>query len=254
MPDFAKAQDNLGTVHFSRFMVKGDQKLLFLSDIDGEVDKHIKRLVESAGPVFDSIFKHVEDPPATPVASNPENVIKWLKHHIPEPIDTYFAYGTLRFRTSRQPLARRALLAIPAKHLTDIHGLQVTSARLCVEDDRAGLAGEKAHKASDSIGTLHVAHFVPFEDNHLAFFTVYDGDFEKYIQDFADKTSFIFDTLFPNIVGGPPTPVAKNVQAFLQWARDNNYPPIGFYSAYPGLSVLDIRALLADHKPQSRTA
>ena len=73
MPDFAKAQDDLGTVHFSRFMVKGDEKLLFLSDIDGEIDDHIKRLVESAGPVFDFIFKHVEDPPATPVASNPES-------------------------------------------------------------------------------------------------------------------------------------------------------------------------------------
>ncbi len=38
MPDLAKAQDQLGTVHFSRFMVKGDEKLLFLSDIDGEID------------------------------------------------------------------------------------------------------------------------------------------------------------------------------------------------------------------------
>ena len=38
MPDFAKVQDDLGTVHFSRFMVEGDEKLLFLSDIDGEGD------------------------------------------------------------------------------------------------------------------------------------------------------------------------------------------------------------------------
>ena len=53
MPDFAKTQDNLGTVHFSRFMIHGDEKLLFLSDIDGEVEQHIERLVESAGPVFD---------------------------------------------------------------------------------------------------------------------------------------------------------------------------------------------------------
>ena len=81
MPDFAKVQDDLGTVHFSRFTVQGDEKLLFLSDIDGEVETHIERLVESAGPVFDAIFKHVEDPPATPVASNSEAVIKWLKHH-----------------------------------------------------------------------------------------------------------------------------------------------------------------------------
>ena len=40
MPDFAKSQDQIGTVHFSRFMVKGDEKLLFLSDIDDEVDTH----------------------------------------------------------------------------------------------------------------------------------------------------------------------------------------------------------------------
>ena len=92
MPDFARTQDQLGTVHFSRFMVKGDEKLLFLSDIDGEVDQHIDRLVESAGPVFDAIFKHVDDPPATPVAGNPQRVIKWLKRHVRKPLDTYFAY------------------------------------------------------------------------------------------------------------------------------------------------------------------
>ena len=33
----------------------------------------------------------------------------------------------------------------------------------------------------------------------------------------------------------------------------NNYPPIGFYSAYPGLSVQDIKALLADYR-QSASA
>ena len=90
-------------------------------------------------------------------------------------------------------------------------------------------------KTSDSVGTLHVAHFVPFEHNHIGFFTVFDGDFAKYIQDFAEKTSMMFDTLFPHIDGAPPTPVAKNAQAFYQWALENNHPPIGFYSAYPGL-------------------
>ena len=50
MPDLAKAQDDLGTVHFSRFMLEGDQKLLFLSDIDGEGAAHIERLVERRRP------------------------------------------------------------------------------------------------------------------------------------------------------------------------------------------------------------
>ena len=85
----------------------------------------------------------------------------------------------------------------------------------------------------------------------MGFFTIFDGDIEKYIQDFADKTAFVFDSVFPHVEAAPPTPVAKNVKAFYEWALENNYPPIGFYSAYPGLGVQDIRALLADRGSQS---
>ncbi len=250
MPDFAKTQDELGTVHFSRFMVRGEEKLLFLSDIDGEIEKHIERLVERAGPVFDAIFKHVEDPPA-PEAGNPERVSKWLKRHIKEPLDTYFAFDAsvqdikaaaraagFKGNTLQSPL----LIYMAFKSRVQGFVMKLVG---------PALVGEKGHKASDSIGTLHVAHFVPFEKNHLGFFTVYDGSVEKYIQDFAEKNSFVFNTLFPNVAGAPPTPVERNAQAFLQWATENNYPAIGFYSAYPGLSVQDIRALLADRKADS---
>ena len=92
MPDLARAQDDLGTVHFSRFMLVGDQKLLFLSDIDGEGDEHIERLVESAGPVFEAIFSTWRTLQPRPWPSNPQRVVKWLKHHVREPLDTYFAY------------------------------------------------------------------------------------------------------------------------------------------------------------------
>ena len=150
MPDFAKTQDQLGTVHFSRFMVKGDEKLLFLSDIDGEVDQHIDRLVENAGPVFDTIFKHVDDPPATPVASNPQRVIKWLKYHVREPLDTYFAYEDASVQdikacaraagftgnTSQGPLLT---------YMTFKSRLQAFALKLVGK----ALVGEKGHKASD---------------------------------------------------------------------------------------------------------
>ncbi len=255
MPDLARAQDDLGTVHFSRFMVEGDEKLLFLSDIDGEIDEHIERLVESSGPVFDAIFEHIDDPPAAPVAANQQKVVKWLRRNVREPLDTYFAYGDASVQdikacvraagftghTSQSPLLT---------YMSFKSSLQAFAVKLVA----GALVGEKGHKASDSLGTLHVAHFVPFENNHIGFFTVYDGDMEKYFQDFADKTSFVFDALFPHVVGAPPTPVAKNVKAFYQWGLNNNYPPIGFYSAYPGLSVQDVRALLADHESQLATA
>ncbi len=253
MPDLAKAQDDLGTVHFSRFMIEGDEKLLFLSDIDGEVDQHIERLVENAGPVFDAIFKHVDDPPVVPVAGDPQTANKWLKHHVREPIDTYFAYEDASVQdikaaavaagftgdTSQAPLL--TYMSIKSR-------LQGVALKFDTRDIK-----ERGKEASDSIGTLHFSHWVPFGKTHIGFFTIFDGDFAKYIQDFADKTAFVFDSVFPHVDGAPPTPVAKNAQAFYQWALDNNYPPIGFYSAYPGLGVQDIRALLADYRTSPST-
>ncbi len=248
MLNLAKAQDDLGTVRFSRFMVKGDEKLLFLSDIDGEVDQHIERLVESAGPVFDAIFEHVEDPPATPVAGNSQGVIKWLKHHTHEPLGTYFAYEDASVQDVKAAASAAGftgntsqgclLTYMSIKSRREALSLKLVAMRI----------QDEVNEASDLLGTLHGAHFVPFEDHHLGFFTAYDGDFKKYIQDFAEKNSLVFDAVFPHVVGAPPTPVGKNAQAFYQWALQNNYPTIGFYSAYPGLSVLDIRALLADRK------
>ena len=206
MPDLAAAQDDLGTVHFSRFMVEGDEKLLFLSDIDGETDEHIERLVERAGPVFDAIFDYVDDPPPMPVAENPERVTKWLKGHVREPLDTYFAYGDASVQDIKA-CARAAGVTgnTPQGTLLTYMAFKSRAQGFAVKHLAGALVGEKGHKAADSIGTLHVAHFVPFEHNHVGFFTIYDGDFEKYIQDFADKTSFTFNALFPRVVGAPPT-------------------------------------------------
>ena len=188
MPDFAKTQDHLGTVHFSRFMVKGDEKLLFLSDIDGEVDKHIERLVESAGPVFDAIFKHVDDPPATPVAGNPQRVIRWLKHHVREPLDTYFAYEDASVQDIKACRACGGLYGqYLAEPLADILAFKSRLQAFALKLVGKALVGEKGHEGSDAIGTLHFAHCVPFENNHIGFFTIFDGDLAKYIQDFADK-------------------------------------------------------------------
>ena len=248
MPDLAKAQDDLGTVHFSRFMVEGDEKLLFLSDIDGDTDQHIERLVESAGSVLDEIFTHVDDPPDTPVSADPRRATDWLKTHVREPLDTYFAYEDASVQdikacarqagftgnTSQSPLL--TYMSVKSR----LQGIALKLGTRSIKD--------KGKEASDSLGTLHFSHWVPFEDNHIGFFTIFDGDMEKYFQDFADKTSFVFDAVFPHVEGAPPTPVAKNVQEFYQWGLDYNYPAIGFYSAYPGLSVQDIRALLADYR------
>ena len=144
--------------------------------------------MENAGPVFDAIFKHVDDPPATPVAGNPQRVIKWLKHHVREPLDTYFAYED----ASVQDIKAAARAAGFTGNTSQAPLLTYMAFKSRVQGFALKLVGkamlgEKGHKASDAIGTLHFSHWVPFENNHLGFFTIFDGDFAKYIQDFADK-------------------------------------------------------------------
>ena len=252
MSDFAKVQDDIGTVHFSRFMVEGDEKLLFLSDVDGEIDDHLEQLVEQAGPLFPAILEHVDDPPPP---SDHARIVKWLKHRVREPLDTYYSYPDATVQEIKAT-ARDAGFTGNTRQgvLLTYMAFKSRLQAFAVKKVASALVSDKGHKGSDSIGTLHVAHFVPFEHNHIGFFTVYDGDMAKYFQDFADKTSMVFNALFPHVVGAPPTPVEKNTEAFYQWGVDNNYPPIGFYSAYPGLSVQDIRALLADRNAQPATA
>ena len=160
MPDFAKTQDEMGTVHFSRFMVKGDEKLLFLSDIDGEIDEHIKRLVESAGPVFDAIFKHVEDPPATPVASNPREGHQMAEASYPR---AYRYLFRLRGRFGSGDQGGRSCGGLYGQHpqstLLTYMAFKSRLQGFVLKTIGPTLIGEKAYKASDSIGTLHVVPF-----------------------------------------------------------------------------------------------
>jgi hypothetical protein len=72
--------------------------------------------------------------------------------------------------------------------------------------------------------------------------TVYDGDFDVYLDKFIDSNHAGFDALFPSIEDAPPTPVLDNRQAFHDWVRKNNISPLPvFFSAYPTMSVSDIR-------------
>ena len=187
MPDLAKVQDDLGTVHFSRFMVEGDEKLLFLSDIDGKRAQHVERLVESAGPLFDAILDHVDDPPATPVDRHREEVVTWLRHHVREPEDMYFAYEDASVQEIKA-CAREAgftgntLQSPLLTYMTIESRLQGFALKWDTRDIK-----DRGHEANDSIGTLHFSHWVRFEKDHVGLFTVYDGDFHKYIYDLRTR-------------------------------------------------------------------
>jgi hypothetical protein len=251
MPGLFRATDAIGRVHYSRFTVLSEKTLLFLGDFDGECDPLMADLAKFAGPVFDAIFRHVDHPPATPVAANIDAFVKWTAAHLVRAVNLYTAYPEV---TARQIKALAAtadvsgggelhpfLVILPIKSYLHFIAVQlILRAR-----------GSGTTKDLDSVGTPHFAQFVPLENNQIGFFTVYDGSFDKYIADFTKNIGQVFDLIFKFTKNPPPSPCRKHLQEFIDFAAGANRVPIGFYQAYPGLSVQDIHALIADSKPQA---
>ena len=254
MPDLFRANDKIGTVHYSRFTVLSEKTLLFLGDFDGEFGQLMADLAKNAGPMFDAILRHVENPSPTPVAGNVDAFIEWTASHLIDAVNLYTAYPDVTAKEIKA-LASAAdvsgggelnpfLVILPIKSkLAFIEVKLILRAR-----------GSGTTKDLDKVGTPHFAQFVPLEDNQIGFFTVYDGSFDKYIADFTKNIGPIFDLIFKFTKNPPPSPCRKHLQEFIDFAAGANRTPIGFYQAYPGLSVQDIHALIADNKPSSAVA
>jgi hypothetical protein len=254
MPQLFKAEDSIGTVHYSRFAVLSERTLLFLGDFDGEFGQLMADLAWQAGPVFDAIFQHVDNPPPTPVADHADAFAEWTATHLLHALNLYTAYPDV---TAKEIKALAA-----AADVTGAGELNVFLVILPIKSKVAFIEVELLLKARgrgttkdlDKVGTPHFAQFVPLEDNQIGFFTVYDGSFDKYIADFTKNIGEVFDLLFKFTKGAPPSPCRKYLQEFIDFAAGANRAPIGFYQAYPGLTVQDIHALIADSKSQSASA
>jgi hypothetical protein len=251
MPGLFRAVDTIGKVHYSRFTVLSDKTLLFLGDFDGEFGPLMAHLAKLAGPVFDAVFQHVQDPPPVPVAANVDAFVKWTTAHLIHAVNLYTAYPNVTAKEIKA-LASAAdvsgsselhpfLVILPIKSSLHFIAVQlILRAR-----------GRGTTKDLDKVGTPHFAQFVPLEDNQIGFFTVYDGSFDKYIADFTKNIGEVFDLIFKFTRNPPPSPCRKHLQEFIDFAAAANRSPIGFYQAYPGLSVQDIHALIADSRPQA---
>src|SRR6266853_2923681 len=95
MPELFRANDTIGTVHYSRFTVLSEKTLLFLGDFDGEFGQLMADLAKYAGPVFDAVFQHVDNPPPAPVAANADAFVEWAVSHLLDAVNLYSAYPSV---------------------------------------------------------------------------------------------------------------------------------------------------------------
>jgi hypothetical protein len=254
MPGLLQAEDTIGRIHYSRFTILSEKTLLFVADFDGEFGQLMADLATRAGPVFDTILQHVESPPPTPVANDVDAFVDWTAAHLVHALNLYTAYPDVTAKEIKA-LASAAdvtgagelhpfLVILPIKsRLAFIEVQLILRAR-----------GHGTTKDLDKVGTPHFAQFVPLENNQIGFFTVYDGSFDKYIADFTKNIGQVFDLIFKFTKNPPPSPCRKHLQEFIDFAAGASRAPIGFYQAYPGLSVQDIHALIADSRPQAASA
>jgi hypothetical protein len=250
MPQLIRAADIIGRIHYSRFTILSDRTLLFLGDFDGEFGQLMADLARAAGPVFDAILRHVEKPPPTPVADNAGAFVEWSASHLVHAVNLYTAYPDV---TAKEIKALAAAADVTGGG--ELHPflviLPIKSKLAFIEIQLILRArGHGTTKDLDKVGTPHFAQFVPLEDNQIGFFTVYDGSFDKYIADFTNNIGPVFDLIFKFTKNPPPSPCRKHLQEFIDFAAGANRTPIGFYQAYPGLSVQDIHALIADRKSE----
>jgi hypothetical protein len=251
MPGLFQVLDAIGKIHSSRFTILDEKTLLFLGDFDGEYGELMAGLAKAAGPLFDAIFPHVENPPPSPVANNADAFVQWTADHLLHAATLFSAYPGVTAKEIKA-LAAAAGVTGGSKQLPFLVILPIKSSLAYAEVQL--LLRARAHKTQKdlaTVGTPHFAQFVPLEDNQIGFFTVYDGSFDRYIADFTKNIGPIFDLIFKFTKNPPPSPCRKYLQEFIDFAAGANRTPIGFYQAYPGLSVQDIHALIADRKSES---
>src|SRR5271168_172643 len=97
--------------------------------------------------------------------------------------------------------------------------------------------------ANDAIGTIHYSRFTVLSEKTLLFLGDFDGEFAQLMIDLARLAGPVFDAIFGHVDHPPPTPVASNVDAFVEWTASQLIDAVNLYTAYPGVSAKEIKAL-----------
>ena len=87
----------------------------------------------------------------------------------------------------------------------------------------------------DSLLALHGS-----ERKTLLFLGDFDGEFGSAHDRSGQARGPVFDAIFQHVDDPPPTPVA-DTRAFVEWAAEHLVHALNLYTAYPDVTVKEIR-------------
>lgn len=236
--------DAVGTVHFARWVtLREHNQIAFFAAFDGSLRQYVEGVAMHLGPLVDALYKHVVNAPPLPVGKNVEGFYQWASANNLEVSGFYSAYPNL----SVQDIRFAAGISHGASNTETVSSLTVimpskSQAHLAAASQLITQTWARFCDAADEIGTLHFARFLPLGTTMLTYVSEYDGAFATHIQDLLAHMGPLFDQILEDLVDPPPAPVKQNAAQFARWISDHNMKPLWFYSAYPNLSVRDIRA------------
>ncbi|CCV13685.1 cytochrome P450 [Mesorhizobium sp. STM 4661] len=138
-------------------------------------------------------------------------------------------------------------------HLTAISTMKVGTLRrlaLRLSFYLISISAQKVFKPGflATINTIHFARWVLLPGtNRLMFLSNYGGSWESYLEDFIAKSAAGLTGVWSNTEGYPRTrwlflDGARDGDRFKRWARRQQVPTLFWYSAYPALNTIRIRA------------
>jgi Dyp-type peroxidase family len=97
------------------------------------------------------------------------------------------------------------------------------------------------------IPSIHFARWVLIPNRGVLFFSNFDSSWPSYLGDFIDQASSGLTAVWSNTVGYPRTTWlleagSRDAARFLAWTRARQHPTDVWYSAYPGLSIVNVNA------------
>jgi hypothetical protein len=98
-------------------------------------------------------------------------------------------------------------------------------------------------QAEDTIGTVHYSRFTVLSQKTLLFLGDFDGEFGQLFGALAKNSGPVFDLIFQHVENPPPTPVADHADEFVGWCADHLLNPVNLYTAYPGFTAKEIKAM-----------
>ncbi len=95
------------------------------------------------------------------------------------------------------------------------------------------------------IPSIHFARWSLIPNRGVLFFSNFDSSWESYLGDFINQASSGLTAVWSNTVGYPRTTWllkagSRDASRFLAWTRHQQIPSQVWYSAYPGLSIVNV--------------